>query len=665
MKQFLLKVSSIFRPWFYVDTRALGLYRMFLGMLCLIDISRRFDIIDAFYTNSGIISYSSSNSFYKTFSLLSTFTKSWEVHLFFVVGIIFSIFLIIGFKTKLSQIICTIIIISIHNRVIMLENAGDFVFNSILILSLFMPLGLTFSIDSFKKSLKNFKETNTKDLNNRKIVHNQSYEIFSLAFFAMLLQLSSIYFFTGLNKSGFDWTNGTAVYKMYQLDTFLTPIGYFIRDSISLPISKILTYSTITLEYAAPFLLLFPLWSHILRRVGIIFFTIFHLSIRMSIKVGMFSFTMISIFVLLLDEKIINYIKEFLKKRVHSSKYILFYDSDCGFCHYTARMIRRVDLFEQIKFADKNYEGKFPENYSELSNKTAILVNENNNKQWIKHKAFGKVLMIIPFGFTVSWLFFIPLLSNILSKCYDYISLNRTSISTFLGLPACSLKADKNNIFILNDNLESQFNKVTKYIFTLCTSACVLVLICANMNYNVVANEAVNKNMTKYGFKKFQYNKFLKKISYYPRMIQRWNMFSPTVLNTDKTVIIEATLSDGRVVDLFTGENPILNSLDYKVLWHDGNQFWRKFFSRVTKKQNSKYITSFESWVKKYNNHYFDELLGDNRIKSVKIWSLSQRNPDMNSDKVYKVNKRLLNSKSSSKGESQSQKKQILKKNKK
>ena len=179
-------------------------------------------------------------------------------------------------------------------------------------------------------------------------------------------------------------------------------------------------------------------------------------------------------------------------------------------------------------------------------------------------------------------------------------------------------------------------------------SIVVLILIVANMNYNLVANEAVNKKMEKYGFDKFQHNRTLKRISYYPRMIQRWNMFSPTVLGTDKTVIVEATLSNGDVIDLFTGEPPILNSLDYKYLWHNGNQFWRKFFSRVTKKQNKKYIKSFETWIKRYNNTYFSDILGDRRIKSVKIWSLSQRNSNLNSAKEYKLNKRLLNSNQSS-----------------
>ena len=50
----------------------------------------------------------------------------------------------------------------------------------------------------------------------------------------MIYQLATIYFFTGLDKNGYDWKNGSAVYKMFQLDTFLTPIGYYLRDYISL-----------------------------------------------------------------------------------------------------------------------------------------------------------------------------------------------------------------------------------------------------------------------------------------------------------------------------------------------------------------------------------------------------------------------------------------------
>ena len=112
----------------------------------------------------------------------------------------FSILLIVGYKTKLSQIMTSIIIISIHNRTTMLENAGDFFMNCMLIWMIFLPLCVSFSIDSLRKTLGEYKENSVKDLNDRKNGMNKSSNIYSLAFFCILYQLSSIYFFTALNK---------------------------------------------------------------------------------------------------------------------------------------------------------------------------------------------------------------------------------------------------------------------------------------------------------------------------------------------------------------------------------------------------------------------------------------------------------------------------------
>jgi len=654
MNKILSQTAFIFKPWFYVDSRALGIYRMLLGILCFIDIFRRYSFIDIFYTNDSIISISTSNSFYKTFTLLTTFTKSWEVHLFFLVGLIFSLLLIIGYRTKLSQIICAIVIISIHNRAIMLENAGDLFFNNLLVLSLFLPLGISFSLDSLKKSLIH-RENTPDDLNNYSLGINNPKEIFTMGYFAILIQLACIYFFTAINKSGYDWSNGSAVFKMFQLDTFLTPVGYFLREYISTGVSQFFTYSTLYLEYSAPFLLLIPFYSYLLRSVFVFSFFIFHFSIRLAIKVGLFSFTMVSTYILLIDKRIFDKLKKIFKNKFHSSNYIIFYDTDCGFCHYTCRIIKRLDVYNQITFADSTYKGDKPKDLDKLADNTIVLYNSDNNIKWIKHKAFGKILSIIPLGFILSWIFFIPYINKVFEVIYDLIATNRTKVSKFFGLPACDIKAN-------NPQINNRFSPNPKYIkiynisLQVISTSIVVVLIVACIKYNLVANKAVNEYMEDYGYKKFTYNKTLRRISTYPRMIQRWNMFSPTVLGTDKTVIVEATLSNGDIVDPFTGKDPIFDNLDYPILWHDHNQFWRKFFSRVTKKQNSKYITSFEKWIKKYNNTYFDEILNGNKIRSVKIWSLSQKNRNINSTKDNKINKRLLNQNSNSKKKSNKKK---------
>ena len=48
------------------------------------------------------------------------------------------------------------------------------------------------------------------------------------------------------------------------------------------------------------------------------------------------------------------------KDKFHNKNYILFYDTDCGFCHFTCRVIKRLDVFNQITYADTSYQGKKP-----------------------------------------------------------------------------------------------------------------------------------------------------------------------------------------------------------------------------------------------------------------------------------------------------------------
>ena len=162
MNIILNRIVGIFKPWFAVDTRSLGLFRIVFGFLCLFDIIRRWEFIDIFYTQASIIQSSLTSGSYKNFTLLNTFTSSWEVHLFFLVGIVFSFMLMIGYKTKFSQIMCAIILISIHNRAIMLENAADFFMNCMLIWTAFLPLGISFSIDSMSKTLNKYKENSNE-----------------------------------------------------------------------------------------------------------------------------------------------------------------------------------------------------------------------------------------------------------------------------------------------------------------------------------------------------------------------------------------------------------------------------------------------------------------------------------------------------------------------
>ena len=99
---------NLINTWFRVDSRALGIYRILLGWLCFWDIIRRWDYIDVFYSNLGIkVQHATSKSF-TIFHYIGN--DSFLIHLIFIIGILSSISLMIGYKSKISHFITTIII---------------------------------------------------------------------------------------------------------------------------------------------------------------------------------------------------------------------------------------------------------------------------------------------------------------------------------------------------------------------------------------------------------------------------------------------------------------------------------------------------------------------------------------------------------------------------
>jgi len=648
-------LKKITTAWFKVDSRALGIHRILLGWLCLWDIARRWNYIDIFYSDLGIKSQYARTTSFTIFKYIGN--DSTTVHIIFILGLLFSILLMVGYKTKFSHFIVGTIIISIHVAATKVGNSGDMFLNCMLVWTFFLPLGKSISMDSLIKSLKKYKENNLEELNNNKLGINPPKQIYSIAYFAMLFQISAIYFFTALDKYGYDWTYGKAFYKMLQLDGFITSIGYYIRDYVTYPISKFLTHSALLMEYAIILLLFIPFYKHFLRILAIISLTTFHLMVRLTVNVGLFSQVMITSFALLIDQKIFDWIKLQLQKKYTANQLILFYDSDCGFCHYTVRIIKRLDIFNRIIF-DHGYSNNNlkPKEFENLSNKTAMLYNPKTSQLWIRHQAFGKILSLLPLGFMISWIFFVPYVSEIFGFIYDIIAKNRTKISIFFGLPACNLpqlknenNKDSNPQFHIT--LINEFKTYTKKIVSFVSPIILIIMLSAGLQSALVENPGVQSFLIKHKLienskiktksKKSALNKsgnyfnwknkrMLEKVARFPRMIQMWKMFSPNVLSRDNIIIVEAFLSDGSTINPFTGKKPVLNSTDFSVLMNNKSQLWRKYLENFKRfDANRKGEGSFTQWVMNPNNNYFKNNLNGEKIDSIKIWKITQFSPNM------------------------------------
>ena len=128
----MLLFKKILKNWLYVDTRTLALFRIVFGVVGLIDVLRRFPMIDVFYSDAGMNFRRQVTSKYsiKYLTLLEYVQGTAGVHLFFILAAICFFFLIIGYRTRIFQFLSAIGLISIHNAAVILENGGDMVFNN-------------------------------------------------------------------------------------------------------------------------------------------------------------------------------------------------------------------------------------------------------------------------------------------------------------------------------------------------------------------------------------------------------------------------------------------------------------------------------------------------------------------------------------------------------
>ena len=651
-------IKNIASIYLRVDLRTLGIFRIALGLVCLSDVLRRLPYIEVFYSGSGVapnyfMSDISGKYSSKAFTLLSSLNTTGEVTVFFYIIALFSFFLMIGYKTKLSYIITLIGILSIHNRMIILENGGDLVLNCMIIWGLFLPLGKRFSFDRILSSLNEYRDDSPKSLNSGKLIKkNEPMNYWGLAYFACLLQIAIIYIFNFFNKDGGTWEQGTSIFYFYQLDTFLTPIGNFVKEFGLMPLglSKILTYMTMTLEFLVPFLILAPIFTLWTRRFSLVVMIGFHIVIGISLYIGTFSWIMVAALLLLISSKDIDLLKALLK-RVSSGAHIVFYDSDCGFCHQTARIIRRMDLFENLTWAGKDWDGEKPEGLDNLSDTTIVVWDQSSDTIYTRHLAFSRIIGSLPFGFLDAWILRIPGISHLSGFIYDAVSKNRTSISKFLGYSACDISKDHTENALELSDTPTPLNRACSIMIETVKTVVVFILIISTLQYAATKNDGFRDFLEDNGYKPFKYNPKLNKISKQTRMIQKWNMFSPNTPRSYQWCIIEATLQDGSVIDLMTGEAPVYDKLSYNDTYSqiDNSQFWRKYFGRIAKKTYKRYrpelkrvILSSANPIKTSDDLNQDGVVNrSDKIKSVKLFKLSKsvQSPLIDSKKVIKVRK--------------------------
>ena len=101
-------------------------------------------------------------------------------------------------------------------------------------------------------------------------------------------------------------------------------------------------------------------------------------------------------FILLIDTYFIEKIKSYFLNRYKNNKYILFYDSDCGFCHYSVRIIKRLDVFHSALGNTGGNETTMAVFGTLTGNDTKLLI-QNVNVDHLNHLYFQKSQLFLIF----------------------------------------------------------------------------------------------------------------------------------------------------------------------------------------------------------------------------------------------------------------------------
>lgn len=605
--------------WFSADPRALGLFRIVFGVLAIADVLRRLPYITMFYSNHGLVPnhWELFSGGGPQFSLMLALSEPGEIQVFFGLTLIFLLLFTVGWYTRVFQVLSALCMWSIHARLSIIENGGDVVMNLWWLWTLALPLGRRLSLDSMLADLKARPDKFAGALNARPAPDRAP--VWSISILAVLLQLSVIYFFNTVHKSGNTWKDGTAVAWVLEQDRILTGFGAWVRDTLPLGFTKMLTWGTLVIEGVAPILLLTPIFTVWARRIIIFGLLGLHGGILVMTDVGYFSHVMMVSYILLLSARDIELIKRLIG-RLSAPATVVHYDSDCGVCTLVVRVLARLDRLGRLTFHGREPDaptppGMLPADFEAQRELTVFAWRPGSDRVYARHEAIGAATAALPLGRLVAWIAFIPGLGALFGKAYDAFAARRHRVSAWLGMGLCGFgpKPTAEDPPAGPSAARRAVNRVTHLAVQ---GFLVFGLVCTGSQL-LIENAWARKHI------EFRQPRWAAKFVKYGRFFQGWSMFAPNAPTGDGALVIEALLADGRIVDPQTGVAPVLDVADAsRMAW---DQFWGSYSLRIASGRHTAMRKFFVQWMLRPGRHL--ELGAEDRIVGFRATWIGDRSP--------------------------------------
>jgi hypothetical protein len=633
------------RSYMSFDRRTLGLTRFLLGFYLIMDLFRRTGDWEAMFSDRGVLPnwVILFRPQAQNFSFLHGFTTAPELWVLWAAILAVYVGLLVGWRTKLWQVLAVLAVTSMNGRVLLIENGGYVVQNLLVLWTAFLPLGDRFSLDSLLRSMRQRREHHVGELADRAAMDDPRVKLPFVSFvgIAIAFQFSAIYYFNVVHKTGPNWHNGTAVHYVLYVDRMITPLFANIREHVPFWLIKVMTPSVLVAEAIIPFCMLLPalrlgdlevkLW---LRRIAIFLICLLHIGFGSSFVLGPFAWALCVFSTVLFStedwEATIR-----AMRRMHRERTVII-DPESGALLLFSRVLARMDRFGLLGFDEARSAEEKRAGFSVLRPSGEVVTGS---------AALSDAIAALPIGTVFAW---IPRLPGVASFTTSLMNVLRGRTSRFFGLdPERASRAGDPAPAPLPGAYVAKLRRRARGGLR---EAIVVVMFLAAFNQaltelwttkkpwqNLVASLNQTGPVQNLGVSLSPHPEPMKVLSLRLRFLQGWFMFSPNPVMDDGTIVADCVTVDGRHIDPFYLGAPNYDLKNAKSFLY--NQIWSDYFNRMHLSQNRSYRDAMVDYMRR-----LPERTGNpnDQVVSGEVYWIKDMNPKWGTRESYNQQKELL-----------------------
>jgi predicted DCC family thiol-disulfide oxidoreductase YuxK len=542
------------------DARSLGLWRIVLGVLLVLDLVDRYREAGALYSNEGVLT----NHFAlfrplapHQFSLFFALSQARDVKVALLLTLAVYLLFFVGYRTRLFQILSLVLVTSLHARNLLAEVPGDAPLHLLLAWSLLLPLGARFSVDAVRRSLAREPQHNAGDLAERSPATET---VTSLAVAGTLLQIAALHLGPALWARGEAWRDGTALYNALHQRMWTTALGAWAGDHVT---SGVLTSAYRSMNLLVGVLVLVPVVAA--RRLALVLLVALHVGGRALFDMGLYEWVLVGTGALLLTDRDWAWLRNAYARR--KARLVVYFDADCGVCFATVRLLARLDALSRITFAASR-DPDAPDAVRALADHTVVTRVLPGGELLVQGRAFARIFRSLPLLAPVGWFLVLPGVSWLADRAYEAFAARRTGISAWLGYGACGTGGSARRRPV-HSIISSDIAPVARE----CTAVLFLAVGVACFAFDV------HDDGEDSGFRGT-----LSAVVGYPRAFQVTEPALPDTSAEEGMLVIDAVTAHGPSVD--------------PLRPFSGKPLWNAYFSRISQPRSSPYLDGLREFLR-------------------------------------------------------------------